>query len=139
MTRVEFYVLPDDSPPARLPASRQMAAKGSQHGMQVFIRCVDAEQSNELDELLWSFRAERFIPHEQDADEPQTPVVIGIDQAPPFAQGLLINLASTLSPHLDQFSRIIEIVNQEPQLLTACRENFRLYRRQGYDPQRVEL
>jgi len=51
----------------------------------------------------------------------------------------LINLGSTLSSHIDQFSRVIEIVNQEPQLLTACRENFRLYRRQGYDPKRVEL
>ncbi len=139
MTRIEFYVLPDDNPLGRLRAACQLAAKGWQHGMQVFIRCVDAEQSNELDELLWGFRAERFIPHEQDADEPQTPVVIGIDQAPPFAQGLLINLAPTLSAHIDRFSRVIEIVNQEPQLLTACRENFRLYRRQGYDPQRVEL
>lgn len=139
MTRVEFYVLPDDNPLGRLRAACQLAAKGWQHGMQVFIRCVDEEQSNQLDELLWSFRAERFIPHEQDGDDPQTPVVIGIDQAPPFAQGLLINLAPTLSSHLDQFSRIIEIVNQEPQLLTACRENFRLYRRQGYDPQRIEL
>jgi len=66
-------------------------------------------------------------------------VVIGVDQAPQFTQGLLINLASTLSSQIDQFSRVIEIVNQEPQLLTACRENFRLYRRQGYDPKRVEL
>jgi len=107
--------------------------------MQVFIRCVDETQSSEVDELLWGFRAERFIPHEQHVDDPKAPVVIGVDQAPQFTQGLLINLGSTLSSHIDQFSRVIEIVNQEPQLLTACRENFRLYRRQGYDPKRVEL
>ncbi|EWC42867.1 DNA polymerase III subunit chi [Pseudomonas stutzeri] len=139
MTRVEFYVLPDDNPLGRLRAACQLAAKGWQHGMQVFIRCADETQSSQLDELLWSFRAERFIPHGQHADDPQVPVVIGLEQAPAFAQGLLINLASTLSSHIDRFSRVIEIVNQEPQLLTACRENFRLYRRQGYDPQRVEL
>jgi DNA polymerase-3 subunit chi len=34
---------------------------------------------------------------------------------------------------------VIEIVNQEPDLLTACRENFRSYRQRGYDPKRVEL
>ncbi|HBB22877.1 MAG TPA: DNA polymerase III subunit chi, partial [Pseudomonas sp.] len=115
------------------------AAKGWQHGLQVFVRCSDEDQSARLDELLWSFRAERFIPHEQYAEEVQAPVVIGLEQEPPTAQGLLINLAPTLSAHIDRFSRVIEIVNQEPQLLTACRENFRLYRRQGYDPQRVEL
>jgi len=139
MTRIEFYVLPDDNPTGRLRAACQLAAKGWQHGMQVFIRCVDETQSSEVDELLWGFRAERFIPHEQHVDDPKAPVVIGVDQAPQFTQGLLINLASTLSSHIDQFSRVIEIVNQEPQLLTACRENFRLYRRQGYDPKRVEL
>ncbi|MBO0642489.1 DNA polymerase III subunit chi [Stutzerimonas stutzeri] len=139
MTRIEFYVLPDDNPLGRLRAACQLAAKGWQHGLQVFVRCSDEDQSTRLDELLWSFRAERFIPHEQYAKEVQAPVVIGLEQEPPTAQGLLINLAPTLSAHIDRFSRVIEIVNQEPQLLTACRENFRLYRRQGYDPQRVEL
>jgi len=139
MKRIEFYVLPDANPLGRLRAACQLAAKGWQHGMQVFIRCVDETQSNQLDELLWSFRAERFVPHEQHADNPQAPVVIGLEQTPQTTQGLLINLAPTLCAHIDQFSRVIEIVNQEPQLLTACRGNFRLYRRQGYDPQRVEL
>lgn len=139
MTRVEFYVLPDTNPLGRLRAACQLAAKGWQHGLRVFVRCSDEAQASQLDELLWCFRDERFIPHELHADDPQAPVVIGLEQAPQPPQGLLVNLAPTLSPHIDQFSRIIEIVNQEPQLLTACRDNFRLYRRQGYDPQRVEL
>ncbi|MOA40417.1 DNA polymerase III subunit chi [compost metagenome] len=66
-------------------------------------------------------------------------MVLGLDQAPAASQGLLINLNPALSPHLEQFARVIEIVNQEPQLLALCRENFRLYRQKGYDPQRVEL
>ncbi|MEG4315449.1 DNA polymerase III subunit chi [Pseudomonas sp. FIP_A4] len=139
MTRIEFYVLPDDNPLGRLRAACQLAAKGWQHGLPVFIRCHDAAQCQQLDELLWSFRTERFIPHEHYADDPQAPVVLGLEQAPAQPQSLLINLATTLSPHVDQFSRIIEIVNQEPDLLTACRDNFRLYRRHGYDPKRVEL
>ena len=139
MTRIEFYVLPDQDPLGRLRAACQLAAKGWQHGMPVFIRCSDAAQCEQLDELLWSFRAERFIPHGQLPDDPQAPVVIGLEQAPPLDGGLLINLATSLSAHLGQFSRVIEIVNQEPQLLTVCRDNFRRYRRQGYDPQRVEL
>src|SRR3546814_6789701 len=82
MTRIEFYVLPDANPTGRLRAACQLAAKGWQHGMQVFIRCVDEAQSSEIDELLWGFRAERFIPHEQHVDDPKAPVVIGVDQAP---------------------------------------------------------
>ncbi|MCW3148534.1 DNA polymerase III subunit chi [Stutzerimonas stutzeri] len=139
MTRIEFYVLPDDNPLGRLRAACQLAAKGWQHDMRVFIRCSSETQCDQLDELLWRFRPERFIPHEQYADDPAAPVVLGLEQAPVHPQGLLINLASTLSPHVDHFSRVIEIVNQEPELLTVCRDNFRLYRRHGYDPKRVEL
>ncbi|WP_181296909.1 DNA polymerase III subunit chi [Pseudomonas sp. Q2-TVG4-2] len=139
MTRIEFYVLPDSEPAGRARAACQLASKGWQHGMPVFIRCQDGQQCTELDQLLWSFRAERFIPHELHEDDPQAPVVIGTEQPPATAQGLLINLSPTLSPHTDQFSRVIEIVNQQPELLTVCRDNFRLYRQRGYDPKRVEL
>jgi DNA polymerase-3 subunit chi len=139
MTRIEFYVLPDSEPTGRAKAACQLASKGWQHGMSVFIRCQDAQQCKVLDELLWHFRAERFIPHELHEDDPTAPVVIGTEEPPALAKGLLINLSPTLSPHTDQFSRVIEIVNQQPELLTICRDNFRLYRQRGYDPKRVEL
>ena len=139
MTRIEFYVLPDSQPVGRARAACQLASKGWQHGLPVFIRCQDDQQCNELDELLWTFRAERFIPHELHGVDPLAPVVIGTEQPPASVQGLLINLSPTLSPHTDQFSRVIEIVNQQPELLTVCRDNFRLYRQRGYDPKRVEL
>ncbi|MFL9812092.1 DNA polymerase III subunit chi [Stutzerimonas sp. VN223-3] len=139
MTRIEFYVLPDSEPAGRARAACQLASKGWQHGMAVFIRCQDANQCAELDELLWSFRAERFVPHDLHEDDPHAPVVIGMEQPPTAAQGLLINLSPTLSLHTDQFSRVIEIVNQQPEMLTVCRDNFRLYRQRGYDPKRVEL
>lgn len=139
MTRIEFYVLPDSEPAGRARAACQLASKGWQHGMPVFIRCQDEQQCRELDDLLWSFRAERFVPHELHEDDPHAPVVIGTEQPPASAQGLLINLSRTLSPHTDHFSRVIEIVNQQPELLAVCRENFRVYRQRGYDPKRVEL
>ena len=139
MTRVEFYVLPDAEPAGRLRAACQPAAKGWQHGLRVFVRCEDPAQCEHLDELLWRFRAERFIPHERYLEDPQAPVVLGCDEPPAQPQGLLVNLAPTLSAHLEQFSRVIEIVNQEPERLALSRENFRRYRRHGYDPKRVEL
>ena len=139
MTRIEFYVLPDSDPAARAHAACKLASKGWQHGLPVFVRCQDAAQCVELDELLWSFRAERFVPHDLHETDPLAPVVIGLEQPPARAQGLLINLGSNISPHIDQFSRVIEIVNQQPELLTVGRDNFRLYRERGYDPKRVEL
>ena len=108
-------------------------------GMPVFLRGSNAAQCSEVDELLWRFKAESFVPHSLYQEDAQAPVVIGLDEVPTSAQGVLINLDSTLSLQVEHFSRVIEIVNQEPDRLTACRENFRSYRQRGYDPKRVEL
>ena len=137
--RVEFYVLSSATAEGRLRAACQLASKAWKAGLPVFLRAADAEQCAELDRLLWSFRAESFIPHGLHEEDPQSPVVIGLDQIPAQAGGVLLNLHPQLSPHLAQFNRVIEIVNQEPALLAQCRDNFRQYRQLGHDPQRVEL
>jgi len=139
MPRIEFYVLSTAVPGDRLRAACQLAMKAWRAGLPVFVRGSDARQCSEVDEQLWRFKAESFVPHSLYEEDPQAPVVIGLDEEPSSAQGVLINLGSTLSPHVERFSRVIEIVNQEPDLLTACRENFRSYRQRGYDPKRVEL
>lgn len=137
--RIEFYVLSSATPEGRLRAACQLALKAWRAGLPVFLRATDQAQCEELDELLWRFKGDSFVPHDLHQHNPQAPVVLGLDDVPAASQGLLINLHPALSPHLEQFGRVIEIVNQEPQLLALCRENFRLYRQKGYDPQRVEL
>lgn len=137
--RVEFYVLSTATPADRLRAACQLAMKAWRAGLPVFVRGSDEEQCRAVDELMWRFKAETFIPHSLHQDDPHAPVAIGLDEEPATAQGVLINLGSSLSPHVERFGRVIEIVNQEPDLLTACRENFRTYRQRGYDPKRVEL
>lgn len=139
MPRIEFYVLSSSDAEGRLRAACQLALKAWSAGLPVFVRGSDAAQCEALDELLWRFKAERFVPHDLHRDAPQSPVALGVDEQPGFEQGVLINLGSSLSPHIEHFSRIIEIVNQQPALLDACRENFRSYRQRGYDPKRVEL
>lgn len=117
----------------------QLAAKAWRAGLPVFLRGADEAQCAELDELLWCFKGETFIAHNLYSDNPSAPVVIGTEQAPLTPQGLLINLHPTIAEGCEQFSRIIEIVNQQPEQLELARENFRLYRQRGYAPQRVEL
>ncbi|NQD92710.1 DNA polymerase III subunit chi [Pseudomonas sp. CrR25] len=139
MVRIEFYVLSSASPAERLRAACQLAGKAWRAGLPVFLRGADQRQCDELDTLLWRYKADSFVPHSLHQDDPLAPVAIGLDDEPAARQGVLINLNPAISPFVEHFSRVIEIVNQEPELLTACRENFRSYRQRGYDPKRVEL
>jgi len=137
--RIEFYRLASAQPDARLRAACQLARKGWQAGLPVFIRCQDAGEMQAVDELLWRFKPDAFVPHELAEDNPSAPVVIGEDEPPAQKGGLLINLNGAVSPHIQQFSRIIELVSQEPQLLQASRDNFRHYRQQGYQPKALDI
>ncbi|MEH6368374.1 MULTISPECIES: DNA polymerase III subunit chi [Pseudomonas] len=139
MPRIEFYVLPDSDPAKRLKAACVLAMKAWRAGLPVFLRGSDAEQCATLDQLLWAFKNDCFVPHDLVEDDATSPVVIGRDQPPASEQGVLINLDQNLSPHTEQFARVIEIVNQQPELLQACRDNFRTYRDRGFAPKRVEL
>ena len=139
MLRIEFYVLSSTGLSERRRAACQLAQKAWRAGLPVFLRGSDAAECSELDELLWHFKRESFIPHSLYHEQPEAPVVIGLDEQPRQPQGVLINLSDSLSPHIERFSRVIEIVNQEPERLAACRENFRIYRQRGFDPHRVEL
>lgn len=140
MTRIDFYVLPSSDLQERLQTSCRLSAKAWQQGINTFIRCQDTAQMEQLDALLWSYPPERFLPHNRYRDNPHAPIVLGDDSIPTLPQPqLLINLATQIPPEYGLFERVIEIVVQDPQHLNSARENFRHYRRCGYDPQRVEL
>jgi DNA polymerase-3 subunit chi len=137
--RIEFYVPRGEQQTDREQLACQLAVKGWRAGLPVFLRCTDNAECQQMDELLWRFRGEVFLPHNLYADDPLAPVVIGMDQAPRQDGGLLLNLNPERCERLQHFQRIIEIVDQQPQRLALCRENFRWYRQQGYDPARIEL
>ncbi|HKM38622.1 MAG TPA: DNA polymerase III subunit chi [Thiopseudomonas sp.] len=137
--KVEFYVVPTTQTADRLNAACRLAHKAWRAGFITFIRCSDTTQQAEVDDLLWTFRRHSFVPHEPYSSTAQSPVLIGVDERPHFDNAVLINLNPTISTHLDCFTRVIEIVNQEPEQLKTSRQNFVLYRKQGHQPARVEL
>ena len=136
--RIEFCVLQSQDPLARQLAACQLAAKAWRAGRSVFIRASDPEQCAELDQLLWRFQGECFIPHAL-AEHEHAPVLIGIDQTPPHEGTVLLNLKLDSRPQLVHCTRLIELVDQEPRRLQLSREHFRHYQSQGYAPKRIAL
>lgn len=137
--QIDFYVLADASESSRLQTACRLSAKAWQQQYWVFIRCQNQEQYQQLDDALWHHRPERFLPHQRHTPHAQAPILLGFDELPSKNNGVLINLAETPTPHPNSFSRILEIVTQNPRQRAICREHFRHYRKCGYDPRRVEL
>ncbi len=133
MTRIDFYLLAGTEEQDSLLFTCRLVEKAFQLGHAVFIHAQNEAQAKTLDELLWSYKEDRFLPHNLRHNKPEgSPIEIGYTEDAGDHHDLLINLADRIPECFGRFARVAEIVvNQESSRLQS-RENFRFYRQRGF-------
>lgn len=141
MTRVDFYVSPNNANDAGMQLACRIVDKAYQQQKQVYIHTATAELAQQLDDLLWIFRDGAFIPHCQVKENfsAETPIVIGCDAPPAMQPDVLINLASEVPGFFSRFERVIEIVAGDEPTRAQARQRFKFYRERGYPLETHEL
>ncbi len=140
MTRIDFYVLADSNVDSRLEFACRLTQKAQHMGSRVYIAVDDKQQAQHLDQLLWTFRPESFVPHDCEGEAAlQTPVLVGFGEDCSDHHDLLINLKSNIPDYFSRFERLVEIVCQQEQVLTQTREHFAFYRERGYPIQSHDM
>lgn len=131
---ITFYILADTDPGKRLGTACRIIEKAFAQKHSIYVHAAHQAEAEALDELLWNFRADSFIPHHLvgDGPTPPPPVRIGWQQIPPEAGDVLINLHADAPAQPQRFRRIVEIVGGDEAMRAAAREHWRLYRQQGY-------
>jgi DNA polymerase-3 subunit chi len=134
MTQVDFYLLPDAAEPARLLFACRLADKAYRLGHRVFIHSASAEQSRQLDDMLWTFQQNSFVPHclYRDAGEAPPPVLLGHDAEPDSGSEVLINLAGEVPLFFSRFERVAELVSQDDGVRRDGRRRYSFYKERGY-------
>ncbi len=134
MTRIDFYVLDDGGGDARLRLACRLAEKAFRQGHSVYVHADSDVLVQQLDELLWTFRDESFLPHEinRGPDTYPAPIQIGNVDDPQVDPDMLINLAADVPSFFGRFKRMAELVDADPDVRTASRERFRYYKERGY-------
>jgi len=136
VTRVDFYVLGQDSDQARLVLACRIAEKAMLRDQRVFIHS-DPADARRLDELLWTFSQGSFVPHRvvagADAAAAPEPVLIGTGECPAAEHWeVLINLADEVPEFFSRYERVVEPVDANPVRRQASRERYKFYRDRGY-------
>lgn len=135
MSRVDFYVLSEESPDARIRFACRLAEKAVDQGQRVYLQTASSAEAQRLDELLWTFSDRSFLAHEvANGNAPsheRVMVLLGDTEAPPTHRQVLINLAERLPSDLDAFERIAEIVDIDPERKRLSRERYKQYRERG--------
>ena len=131
--RVDFYLLADAQPNASWLIACRLIEKAYLKGHRVYVLCADQKDAELLDELLWTFKDDSFIPHnlQGEGPEPPPPVQIGYDQEPRGFSDILINMAPHIPPFYTRFKRVIEIVSNEEEKKEQSRTRYKEYRAKG--------
>ena len=132
MTKVDFYVLPETTSEARWLFACKLAEKVQRMGMHVLIAVDSEADAHLLDELLWTFKPESFVPHQLIDGNKAASVEITFSEQAGDHQGLLLNLSNTIPAWFSRFERVSEVVIQEQQMLATSRERYSFYKSRGY-------
>lgn len=132
--RVDFYLLNDAAPQANKLFACRLLEKAYYRGHRVFVYCAHQQDAFELDELLWTFKEDSFVPHNLQGEGPEPPpaVQIGYQSAPRGYNDILLNLSGEIPAFHTQFNRLIEIVAVDDTAKETARTHFRAYRQLGY-------
>jgi DNA polymerase III subunit chi len=134
MTQVDFYLLPGNELQERVQFACRLTDKAYRLGHRVYIHTGSAQQTRALDDLLWTFQQNSFIPHgvHRDAGDAQLPVQIGHDSEPDASHQVLINLAAEVPLFFSRFERVAELVNDEDEVRRQSRLRYSFYKERGY-------
>jgi len=161
MTRVDFYLLPDDDEAERLNMVCKLAEKAVKQSKRVFIHTECEQLAASLDAALWQYRDDSFLPHctlenspteTSPMDTPLTtrsadhadsgsthaadnlePVAIGCAHPQPDSERtVLINLGQNVPPFFSRFERTLEVINQQEDVRAEGRLRYTYYQQRGY-------
>ncbi|UTA54161.1 DNA polymerase III subunit chi [Lysobacter soli] len=140
MARADFYLIQKDrfrEEPLLLVC--ELARKAHDANLWTLVLARDDEQAQRLDELLWEFDADAYIPHQLAGDEEDelTPVLIATPESDTPMRALVINLRD--EPVNGTFDRVLEVVPADDSARGPLRERWKQYQSRGLELKKYDM
>jgi DNA polymerase-3 subunit chi len=140
MTRADFYLVGKPrfrEEPLRLVC--ELARKAHDAGQWTLVLARDRAQAEALDDLLWAFDEDAYIPHQLAGDEEDdlTPVLIAPPDVDAPLRPLLINLRDGAVE--GSFERVLEVVPAEDSAREPLRERWKQYKARGFEVNKHDM
>ena len=134
--QIDFYVLQEQSSGGRFKLACRIVEKAYRLGHQVYVRTDNSDDTNVLDDLLWTFSQNSFVPHQlsTESDSRESPVVIGEHLPAAESTDVVISVANDPVSDFTAYPRIVEIVGCDDDEKVSGRNRFRYYREHGAEP-----
>ena len=134
MARADFYLIAKPrfaEKPLLLVC--ELARKACDSGQPLLILANSGAQAELLDEMLWEFDPDAYIPHQiagLDEDEDEADVLIAPPEHDAALRPLVINLRD--APVQGTFDRVLEVVPADASARGPLRERWKHYQSLGF-------
>ena len=140
MTRADFYLI--DKPRFRddpLLLVCELVKKAYAAEQPTLILARSTEQAEALDEKLWEFDDDSFIPHQLagDDDDSITAVVIASPGVATADRPLIVNLRDECAE--GAYERVLEVVAADPAEREGSRVRWAEYKRRGFEVNKHDM
>ena len=140
MARADFYLI--DKPRFRddpLLLVCELVKKAYASEQPTLILARSPEQAEALDETLWEFDDDAFIPHQLagDDDDSITAVVIAPPGVATADRPLVVNLRDECAP--GSYERVLEVVAADPAERDGSRVRWAEYKRRGFEVNKYDM
>jgi DNA polymerase-3 subunit chi len=139
--KIDFYILEENNQQAREFFACRLIEKAYARKHRVYVECNDKSHAEEVDDLLWCYKDESFIPHniQNEGPIPPPPIQLGYAAEPRGFDDILINLSNKVPNFYQRFKRIIEIISNDEAIKSQGREHYKYYRQQGFSIQTHQI
>lgn len=140
MPRADFYLIQKErfrEEPLLLVC--ELARKAHDANLWTLVLVRDEEQAQRLDELLWEFDENAYIPHQiaGDDEDDLAPVLIATPDADTPLRPVVINLRD--APVAGSFERVLEVVPADDSARGPLRERWKQYQARGLDLKKHDM
>ena len=141
MPRADFYLIAKPrflTEPLKLVC--ELARKAYDSNQPTLILARDQAQAEELDDLLWSFDPDAYIPHQiagSDEDDEETPVLLATPESDTPSRPLVINRRDAAWEGACQ--RVLEVVPADPSAREPLRERWKQYKAMGLELNKYDM
>jgi len=130
MPQIDFYILHTQGKLEKERFACRLIDKAWHQGFKIFVQTDSFGQAKQIDDLLWTFKQDSFIPHAlySEARQISAPIYIGYDDQFNEDAQVLVNLTETVPSFFEQFQRVAECVGNTPAAREAGRNRYRFYK-----------
>ena len=140
MARADFYLIQKErfrEDPLLLVC--ELAKRGYAANLPMLILARDSAQAEALDDLLWSFEDDAYLPHQVAGDDEDElcPILIATPEMEVPARPLLVNLRDGVPA--GTFDRVLEVVPADPSARGPLRERWKHYQSLGFELNKYDM